>query len=75
MELNIDKFMFMEIIKNSLQSTYTYKINNFPSIVHNKKDLGVWFDSRWTFNIQIDQAVSKAHRLTGFIKRTTFKFQ
>ena len=54
---------------------FDYKINKCTlECVSEFKDLGVFVDSKLTFNVHINTVVSKANKLLGFIYRSTKYF-
>lgn len=38
------------------------------------RDLGVYLDKGWTFDMHIDRILARAHRTLGFIKRITYNY-
>ena len=75
-DLNIKKCSVMTVGKGLLLYEHDYCINDTTlERIYEVRDLGIIFDSAWTFDKHIDFAVSKAFKLIGFIKRTTFKFR
>ena len=62
------KLLAFSRLRNTLISDY--EINNIPLIrVDTIKDLGVLYDNKFSFTQHIDQIVSRANKVSGFIKR------
>ena len=76
MDLSIHKCRTMSIYRGNFVHKFNYMINgNVLDRVDVVRDLGIYFDSGWTFDNHIEFITSKASKLIGFIKRTTFKFR
>ena len=66
----------MTIFRGSFVHNFDYKINGMVlDRVKLVRDLGIYFDSGWTFDNHIEFITSEASKLVGFIKRTTFKWR
>ena len=66
----------MTIYRGNFVHKFDYTINgNVLYRVDVVRDLGIYFDSCWTFDNHIEFITSKASKLIRFIKRTTFKFR
>ena len=70
---NVDKCKVMHIGKNNPETKYTMKKGDSLSDIitcEEEKDLGVTFDRYLNFNKHIEQAIGKANKMLGLIKRT-----
>ena len=78
LKLHPDKCTHMEIGKiNVGENQYYTTTNNVTRTIdtHDKqKDLGVTFDSRFTFDEHISQMVNKATKITKIIRRTLLNY-
>lgn len=72
LELNIDKCKLMKFTRKKHPLSFDYKINNrVLEAVSLFKDLGVFVDTKLTFNVHINSIISRANKLLGFIYRST----
>ena len=60
---------------NHIVFNYLLKINTSCSRVDSIKDLGVIFDSKLTFNEQLDYVISRTNRIWGLVFRNTKSFK
>lgn len=75
LELNADKCKHMRFSRKSNPINFTFSINNIDlETVLCIKDLGVYLDTKLTFNTHVDKIASKANKLLGYIRRTTTSF-
>lgn len=73
--LNIDKCFIVTFTRKTHPLIYHYKINNCDlARKDNIKDLGVTYESSFTFNLHIQNIIVKAVKNLGLLKRTTFDF-
>lgn len=73
---NVKKCFQMTFSRKTINIAYNYDIDGSPLPDKNSiKDLGVTFDSELTFNLQIDNIVSRAFRLLGFVIRNSCNFK
>ena len=74
--LSIPKCNVMSICRKVPLFEVIYKIGNQELLrVNSIKHLGIIFDSHWAFSEHIQYITSKAFKMIGFIKRSTFKFK
>ena len=75
LQLNILKCKIMTFSRMRSNINFQYSINGeILETVSLMKDLGVLFDSKLKFSDHIDQIITKATRLLGFIRRMTTNF-
>lgn len=73
---NVEKCFQMTFSRKTIKTDYSYNINGLPlPDKKNIKDLGIIFDSELTFNLHIDNMVSRAFRLLGFVIRNSCNFK
>lgn len=75
--LNAGKCKILSISRKSEANiiSFIYKIDDTSLIrVTSLKDLGVFFDSKFTFQQHITYIVNKAYRMIGFITRSLYGF-
>ena len=75
LDLNISKCKHIRFTR-LIEPTYVsyYIDDNVIESVSSIKDLGVFFDSKMSFNVHIDSVVSRANKLLGFVNRMTKSF-
>lgn len=76
MQFNLDKctVMTFSLKKNIIRTEY--KMGKVNLKVENvTKDLGVWFDTKFTFEKHISTVVNEAFRMLGFLKRNCQDFR
>ena len=75
--INTDKCFFIKFsLKRKEVFNFVYYMrSDIIQRVHHIKDLGVIFTSSFSFNMHIDDVVSKSFRLLGFVKRTLNPFK
>ena len=75
MDLNIAKCSTITFSKSARPLDFSYTIRGVPlSRVDRVRDLGVTFHSSLSFNIHIENILSKANKMVGFIKRQCCSF-
>ena len=68
---NAAKCKVLTITRNHNPIIFTYNMNNAPlEHVGIFKDLGVFIDSKLSFNSHVDSLVTKCSKVSGFIKRS-----
>lgn len=73
--LNLEKCCCITFARITAPIMSTYSINMVPvKRVGMVRDLGVTFDSEFTFSTHIDQIVAKAYRVLGFVNRSSRTF-
>lgn len=73
--LNIDKCTYMRFSRSKTLISFDYTIDGCPlQKLDTVKDLGVWFNSHFSFNNHIDAIISKANSTLGFVKRWSKEF-
>lgn len=73
--LNIDKCTYMHFTRSNTVISFNYTIDGCSlQKLDSVKDLGVWFNSQFSFNIHIDTIISKANSTLGFVKRWSKEF-
>jgi Reverse transcriptase (RNA-dependent DNA polymerase) len=75
LSLNVQKCKFMSFNRSRSNISFSYNINNISlEKVFNCKDLGVFFDSKLTYNTHINYIKNKSLKLFGFIKFSCSNF-
>lgn len=73
--LNIDKCFIVSFTRKLNPLIRNYSIDKKPLIRKNSiKDLGIIYDSDFSFNLHILQISKNAHKKLGLLKRTTMQF-
>ena len=76
LSLNIDKCKQVSFVKNHSPIVFQYKIHQSAlESVHSIKDLGVYFDSAFSFSTHIQHTYSKAYSALGFLIRSSKDFK
>ena len=76
LELNDRKCSTMTVSKSRSPINFDYSIgSNILTRINNFNDLGVIFDSKFSFNEDIERRVAKGRSLSGFLKRHTKEFR
>jgi hypothetical protein len=76
MSINVDKTFFIRFTNKHYPIKYNYQLNNNNiKELTSTKDLGVIFDSKLSFNLQIKSVYTKAYRSLGFIHHRSKEFQ
>lgn len=77
LKLNCDKCKVLTFCRsNDKRLNFCYAIdNNVLEKVNVQKDLGVIFESNFTFNQHLNATVSKAFNMLGFVMRSTKEFK
>ena len=75
--LNFDKCLTISFSRSANHVVFNYllKINTSCGRVDSIKDLGVIFDSKLTFNEQLDYVISRTNRIWGLVFRNTKSFK
>jgi hypothetical protein len=69
LSVNVDKCKVVSFGRN-IDSSHTYFINGIPVQKDDFiRDVGVYFDSKLTFDAHINQKINKANSILGIIKR------
>ena len=72
LSFNINKCKVVHYSRGRAPRDYTYHVNNSAlERVSQFKDLGVVFDSKFTFNEHRARLIGDSYRLLGFVKRNT----
>jgi hypothetical protein len=69
---NVSKCKVMHIGKNNPGKDYTMTLEGTERVIEtceSEKDLGVTFDSSLSFDVHINNAIAKANKMIGLIKR------
>lgn len=75
LELNVNKCKHMRFTRKPYPLHFRFSINGLAlDTVSCMKDLGVYVDSKLTFNAHIDYIANRANKLLGYIRRTTVPF-
>ena len=73
--LNINKCFAMTFMKCINHIAFSYSLSGtFLQKVNTIKDLGVIFDSKFTFNNHIDYIIPKAYSMLAFVRRNSSEF-
>ena len=74
--VNIQKCAVMTFTRSESSIRFHYQLAGSDlQLVSSAKDIGVIFNSDFSFKYQVDAVYSRAFRTLGFIKRTTFDFR
>lgn len=75
LDLNIEKCKHVEFTRKTKPNNLNYYINGVAvETVLSVKDLGVYIDTKMSFNLHIDNIVTRANKLLGFVNRSTKLF-
>jgi len=76
LELNIDKCNIISFTRSRNPIIFNYKLNNIKLVrVTVIKDLGIHFESDFSYKFHHKNFLNKSYRMLGFINRNTHNFK
>lgn len=76
LHLSYSKCQYISFTRKKSRLIFEYGVGgNILESVSRVRDLGILFDSKLHFNLHIEQIVSKAYRMLGFVLRTAKMFK